>query len=138
MAKPTQTTAPKLKKQKSLRIMLSIAGTISLAFGTVGIFFPILPTTPFLLVAAACYVRSSERMYNWLIHNRWFGEYIKNYQEGKGIPLKTKVLAISILWTSILISAIFFLSEIWMAQVFLLFIAVAVSVHLIRMPTFKK
>jgi len=138
MAKPAQTSAPKLKKQKTLRALLAVAGTISLAFGTVGIFFPILPTTPFLLVAAACYVRSSERMYNWLIHNRWFGEYIKNYQEGKGIPLKTKVFAVSILWISILVSVVFFLCEIWMAQIFLLFIAVAVSVHIIRLPTFRK
>ena len=138
MAKPAHASAPKLKRQKTLRILLAVAGTISLAFGAVGIFLPILPTTPFLLLTAACYLRSSERMYNWLINNRWFGEYIKNYQEGKGIPLKTKVFAISLLWASILVSAIFFLSEILIAQIFLLFIAVSISVHLMRLPTFKR
>jgi uncharacterized membrane protein YbaN (DUF454 family) len=114
------------------------AGTISLALGTIGLFFPILPTTPFLLISAACYVRSSERMYNWLIKNRWFGNYIRNYQEGKGIPLKTKIFAISILWATILYSSFFILNEILIAQIVLLCVAVGVSVHLLRLPTFKK
>ena len=98
MSQSTQASSPKLKKQKALRILLIITGTISLGLGAVGIFFPLLPTTPFLLISAACYLRGSERMYNWLLKNRWFGEYIKNYQEGRGIPLKTKILAISVLW----------------------------------------
>lgn len=138
MSKPAQAPAAKLKKQKILRILLMIAGTVSLALGTVGLFLPILPTTPFLLVSAACYVRSSERMYNWLIRNRWFGEYIRNYQEGKGIPLKTKIFAISILWVTILYSSFFILNEILVAQIVLLCVAVGVSVHLLRLPTFKK
>jgi uncharacterized membrane protein YbaN (DUF454 family) len=138
MSKPVQASAPKLKKQKSIRILLMIAGTISLALGTIGLFFPILPTTPFLLVSAACYMRSSERMYNWLLNNRWFGEYIRNYQEGKGIPLKTKIFAISVLWATILFSSFFIMKEILIAQIVLLIVAVVVSVHLLRLPTFKK
>ncbi|MGD6933877.1 MAG: YbaN family protein [Candidatus Bathyarchaeia archaeon] len=138
MSNPTQTSDSKIKKRRGLRVLLMIAGTISLALGTVGLFLPILPTTPFLLVAAACYMRSSERMYNWLLKNRWFGEYLRNYQEGRGIPLKTKIFAISILWITILFSTFFFLSEILAMQIVLILIATVVSVHLIRLPTFKK
>ncbi len=138
MSNPTPTTAPKIKKQKSLRILLMIAGTISLGLGAVGIFLPILPTTPFLLVAAACYLRSSERMYNWLLKNRWFGEYLQNYQEGKGIPMKSKIFVITLLWASILYSSLFIVDEILVVQVALLLVAVGVSVHLMRLPTLHK
>jgi uncharacterized membrane protein YbaN (DUF454 family) len=126
------------KKQRVVRALLLVAGTISLALGAVGIFLPILPTTPFLLVAAACYLRSSERMHKWLINNRWFGEYIKNYQAGKGIPMKTKIVALTILWATILYSTFFIVDEILVAQLVLVVIACGVTVHLMRLPTFKK
>lgn len=132
-------TSPlKVKKQRVIRALLMVAGTICLALGAIGIFLPILPTTPFLLLSAACYMRSSERLHKWLINNRWFGEYIKNYQSGRGIPMKTKIIALSFLWVAILYSTFFVVDEILIAQVVLLLIATGVSVHLIRMPTFKK
>jgi uncharacterized membrane protein YbaN (DUF454 family) len=136
----TQPQAPpsKIKKQRVVRALLIVAGTICLALGAIGIFLPILPTTPFLLLSAACYMRSSERLHNWLINNRWFGEYIKNYQSGKGIPLKTKIIALSFLWIAILYSTFFVVNEIIFAQIALLIIAAGVSLHLIRLPTFKK
>lgn len=126
------------RKQKIFRTALFIVGTFSLALGTVGIFLPILPTTPFLLLSAACYLRSSERMHKWLLNNRWFGKYIRNYQEGKGIPLKTKVLAMIVLWVAILYSAFIFLDEILIAQIVLLAIALGVSIHLVRLPNLKR
>jgi uncharacterized membrane protein YbaN (DUF454 family) len=126
------------KRQRILKPILLVAGTIFLVLGAIGIFLPILPTTPFLLLSAACYVRSSERMYNWLIGNKWCGKYIKNYREGKGIPLKTKILAITILWVGILYSAIMVVHEVFIAQFALLIIAVGVSIHIIRLPTCKK
>jgi len=128
----------KVKKQRLLRWLLLAGGTVSLALGTVGIFLPILPTTPFLLLAAACYMRSSERMYKWVIGNRWFGEYIKNYQAGRGIPMKTKLMALTVLWAAILYSTFFVVNEILVAQVVLLAIALGVSIHLVRLPTFRK
>ncbi len=132
-----QIPVSKTKKQRVIRAFLLVAGTISLVFGAIGIVVPILPTTPFLLLAAACYLRSSERMHKWLLGNRWFGEYIRNYQEGKGIPLKTKIVAISFLWVTIICSAFLILDEILIAQVVLLLIALGVSVHIVRLPTFK-
>ena len=126
------------RKQKLIRALLLIGGTISLSLGAIGIFLPILPTTPFLLIAAACYLRSSERMHKWLLNNKWFGEYIRNYQEGRGIPLKTKIVTITVLWVAMLYSAFIVLDEVFVAQVVLLGIALGVSIHLVRLPTFKK
>lgn len=132
-----QTQASTSKKQQVKKTLLVLAGTICLALGAIGIVLPILPTTPFLLLAAACYLRSSERMHKWLLSNRWCGEYLKNYQQGKGVPLKTKIAALTILWVTILYSIFFIVHAILIAQIVLLVVAVGVSVHLIRMPTFK-
>lgn len=137
----TMTNAPpsasKIKKHRALRILLIIAGTISLILGAIGIFIPLLPATPFLLLSAACYMRSSERMLNWLLNNRWCGSYIRNYREGKGIPLKTKILAISVLWITIGYSSFFIVHDFLIAQVAMIAIAAAVSIHLIKTPTYR-
>jgi uncharacterized membrane protein YbaN (DUF454 family) len=76
-------------------------------------------------------------MHKWLLNNRWFGNYIRNYQEGKGIPMKTKVLAITVLWIAILYSAFIALDEILITQIALLAIALGVSIHLVRLPNLK-
>ena len=138
MINQTQPPTSKLKKQRIVRVLLMVAGTICLALGAIGIFLPILPTTPFLLLAAACYMRSSERLHKWLINNRWFGEYIKNYQAGRGIPKKTKIVALVFMWITILYSTFFVVDEFLIAQIVLLIVAAGVSVHLIRLPNFKK
>ena len=117
--------------------MLLAAGVASLALGFVGVVVPILPTTPFLLLAAACFLRSSERMLNWLLNNRWCGSYLRNYREGKGIPLKTKILAISVLWITIGYSSFFIVHDFLIAQVAMIAIAAAVSIHLIKTPTYR-
>jgi uncharacterized protein len=85
-----QAPIKRTRKQKIVRALLLAVGTISLALGAIGIFLPILPTTPFLLLSAACYMRSSERMHKWLLSKRWFGAYIRNYQEAKGYLRKQK------------------------------------------------
>jgi len=120
-----------------LKWILMSAGTIFLGLGLLGVFLPILPTTPFLLLAAACYARSSKRIYDWLIQNKWFGSYIKNYQEGKGIPLKVKILTISILWVTILLSAFSILQIFWV-KILLIIIAFGVTIHILTMKTCKK
>ncbi len=117
----------------TVKIFLIIIGTLALVLGVIGIFLPLLPTTPFLLLAAACYFKASPRLYGWLINNKYLGTYIKNYREGKGIPLKTKILAISVLWITITLSAINIGSL--QVRVFLAVIAICVTVHLVRMKT---
>lgn len=89
------------------RIFLIAIGSLALGLGILGIFLPLLPTTPLLLLAAACYIRSSKRLYNWLITNKRFGPYIRNYREGNGIPLKAKVVGVTLLWISMLFTVIF-------------------------------
>src|SRR5512137_972615 len=81
-----------------LRWFLIISGLIAVGVGTVGIFVPLLPTTPFYLLAAACFFRSSDRLYNWLIGNRWCGPYIRNYREHRAIPRHAKIIALILLW----------------------------------------
>jgi uncharacterized protein len=127
----------KTKRHRVTRALLIVAGSLCVALGAVGIFIPILPTTPFLLLAAACYCRSSDRLYQWLMGNRWFGTYIRNYREGKGLSIKTKIIALTVLWVSISYSALFWI-DILILQVVLLAVAVGVSTHIIRLPTFRK
>ena len=119
-----------------LRYLLIIFGTVFLIVGIIGIFLPLLPTTPFLLLAAACYARSSQKFYNYLLNNKWFGSYIKNYQEGKGIPLKTKIFTILLLWISIIISII--LINIYWVALLLPLIALVVTIHVLTIKTYKK
>lgn len=125
----TEDNRPKSGRIK--RGFFILAGTIFLALGAVGIVLPILPTTPFLLLAAASYYKGSERMHRWMLNNRWFGTYIRNYKEGKGISLRAKVFTLSLLWVVTGYSALFVVNLI-LVQMILLIIAVGVSIHVIR------
>ncbi len=122
---------------KLIRGILIIAGTFFLGFGIIGIFLPLLPTTPFLLLAAACYARSSKRIYNWLLNNKWFGNYIKNYRERKAVLLKIKVLSISFLWIAIGYSVIFVVN-ILLGKIILILIATGVTIHILSIKTLKQ
>jgi hypothetical protein len=123
--------------EKLKRKLLIVAGTISSAIGIVGIFVPILPTTPFLLLAAACYLRSSRKFYHWLLNNRFFGAYVRSYLQGRGMPLKIKVLTILLLWVTIACSSIFAVQAL-IIRVILLLIAIGVTVHIILIKTTHK
>ena len=114
--------------------ILVFSGTLFLIIGIIGIFIPLLPTTPFLLLAAACYIRGSKKFYNWLIKNKWFGKYIKNYQEGRGVPLKVKIISIVVLWLTIIFSTIIIVSNI-IIQIILFVIAISVTLHIITIKT---
>ena len=115
----------KIKKR-----LIFIGGFISLILGIIGLVIPILPTTPFLLLASAAFAKSSERFNNWLLNNKILGAYIKNYREGKGLPLKIKAITLSLLWITIIISIIFLMHLFWV-QVVLICIAIVVSIHII-------
>ena len=128
---------PAANQKTSLKQALLItAGTICVVLAIFGIVLPVLPTTPFLLLAAICYERSSPRFHSWLLTNRWFGSYIKNYREGKGIPLRQKVITLAILWATI-VAGIVFAQLNWWISLLLLGIAVGVTIHLARIKTAK-
>ena len=122
---------------KPIRILLITLGILSLVFGIIGIFLPVWPTTPFLLVSAACFARGSKRFYDWLLNNPLFGEYIRNYREGKGVEKKHRRIALVTLWGTILISSIFFV-ESWWIRAGLGVVAVVVTWHLFKLPTYEK
>ena len=114
-----------------------VAGTISLGLGAAGVFLPILPTTPFLLLSAACYYQGSERMHRWLLNNKLFGSYIRNYKEGKGISKIAKILTLFLLWITIGYSAFFMVGS-YVVQLILFAVAIAVTVHVATLPTLRK
>lgn len=123
------------RKEKELRkpvkILLITAGTILIVISIFGIFIPVLPTTPFLLLSAALFAKSSQRFYDWLVNNRILGRYIKNYREGKGIPLKAKIVAITLLWITIGYTTIFAIDILWL-RIILSIIAIGVTIHIAR------
>jgi uncharacterized membrane protein YbaN (DUF454 family) len=119
-----------------LRYVLLAIGWLSVALGVLGIFLPVLPTTPFLLLAAACFARSSPRFYHWLVGHPRLGPWIRDYLEGNGIPLKGKVYAIGLMWTSILFSC--YLVPMPWARGFMLTSAVLVTLYILRQKTLRK
>jgi hypothetical protein len=122
---------------KWFRLLLAIAGTVFVGLGVIGIFIPILPTTPFLLLAAACYARSSPRFYHWLLNNRWFGAYIDNYRQKRGMPLKIKMMTVALLWLTIGVSAAFAVQSLTV-RIILVLIAAGVSIHILSIKTLKE
>ncbi len=127
----------KNKKGELRRYLLIIIGTFFLGLGIIGIFLPLLPTTPFLLLAAACYTRSSKIFYSWLLTNKWFGNYIRNYRKRKGVPFKIKILSICFLWIAIGYSAIYVV-HILLGRVILILIAIGVTIHILSIQTLKR
>lgn len=116
-----------------LRYALLTLGWLSVVLGVIGIFLPVLPTTPFLLLAAACFMRSSKRFYDWLVNHPRLGPWIRDYLEGEGIPRKAKVYAISLMWLSIGFSC--WLVPLLWARLFMLTSAVLVSLYILRQKT---
>jgi uncharacterized membrane protein YbaN (DUF454 family) len=118
------------------RIYIAL-GFFFVGLGTAGIFLPLLPATPFLLLAAACFIRGSRRFYDWLLGHRLFGRYIKNYIEGRGLTPFAKISAIVLLWLTIGISALFF-TNLLPLRIVLAAIAIGVTIHLLTRKTYRK
>lgn len=112
------------------RSMWVVAGTVSMCIGAIGIVIPLLPTTPFLLLAAACYARGSERFLNWLLGNKVLGAYIRAYRAGTPITRSYRAGMILLLWATMAVTALLFLRE-WHYQLLLLVVGAAVTVHLL-------
>lgn len=119
------------------RTLFKIAGFCSLGAGFLGVFLPVLPTTPFLLLAAFCFARSSPGMNRWMLTNRMFGGYLRNYKAGRGIPLPVKITVLTVLWASILGTAMFIIDPLWL-KILLIAIATGVTIHLVRLKTMRR
>lgn len=116
------------------RHLLLAVGWTALGLAVVGIVVPVLPTVPFLLLAAACFLRSSERLHRWLVTHPLFGTHIADYLAGRGLRVRAKVTALAMLWVSILLSVILVVPLLW-ADAVMLAVAAAVSVYILRLPT---
>jgi len=127
----------KRTKNKLVKVLFVSIGIISLTLGIIGIFIPLLPTTPFLILSAALFLRSSERLYNWLLNHRILGTHLKNYMIDKSISRNTKISALLLLWITIL-SSVFLIIDKNIVKIVLLGIAMAVSIHILSFKTTKK
>jgi len=115
-----------------IRVLLFALGSLSLVLGVIGIFLPLLPTTPFLLLSAACFLRSSDRFYSWLVSHPVLSKYILAYLDGSGIPRKAKYYTLLTMWLTMSVSAL--IVPLWQVQVLLLCTAVLVSSYIWRLP----
>lgn len=116
------------------RIIYIILGSLFLILGAIGIFIPLLPTTPFWLLTCWFYVRSSETLYNRAMNNRYFGSYIRNYMVDKAIPLRSKIISVSIMWLSAILTSLF-LAEYLVVKILLILISIGVTWHILSFPT---
>jgi uncharacterized membrane protein YbaN (DUF454 family) len=116
------------------KVLLVIAGCICLGLGAVGVFLPLLPTTPFLLLAAACFLRSSDRLHTWLLNHPWFGSYIRNYREHRAITLRAKVVTLGLLWVTLGYSAVWVTDNTWI-RILLGVVGVCVTTHILALRT---
>ncbi len=120
-----------------IKYILAILGLISLLIGVLGIFIPLLPTTPFLLLSATLFMKSSTRLYNWLMNHKYLGKYIKNYLQYKVISKKTKISSISLLWIAITISIVLVVEKL-VFKILLLAIAIAITIHILSFKSNKE
>ncbi len=123
------------KPTKLIRGLLLFAGFLALGAGILGIFLPLLPTTPLILLSAACFLRCSEKLYQWITKNKTFGAYIHNYLSSGVVPARSKPISIALVWICILLS-VYFTEKTWI-RIFLLIVACGVSLHLILLRTNK-
>jgi len=119
------------------RYFYLVSGILLVAIGVIGIFLPILPTTIFLILASACFVKGSPKANEWLRNHKILGQYLKNYQDKTGLSIKSKIINIVLLWSMILISAFLFVEELYI-RLILIGIAVGVTVHLLMVKTKKE
>ena len=120
-----------------MKILLIILGSISFALAVAGIFLPLLPTTPLLLLAAALYVRSSPSLYEWLMNHPRLGTYIRNFRENKAIPRRAKIVSVSMVWLTIGFCIIFVLEPLWL-RVAMTLLAIAISWHILSFATLEE
>jgi uncharacterized membrane protein YbaN (DUF454 family) len=119
-----------------LRIIVLACGWFFVFLAMLGALLPLIPTTPFLLIAAACFYRSSGKFYRWIMNNRYFGHYLQDYKAGMGIPLRIKITTLSFTWLSTILSSIFFIPWLWL-KILVVLISAAVTVHLLMIKTRK-
>ena len=132
-------TTSKLNKNKLVRLLFVFIGSIFVGLAVIGIFLPGLPTTPFLILAAYFYIRSSNKLYNWLINNKILGVYIKGYLSGKGMPLRAKIISLMLMWIFGSFAVLFGIPDsLFFVKIIVFIILLIGTIFLLRVKTFKK
>jgi hypothetical protein len=121
-------------ENRARKWFLLVAGILSTGLAILGIFLPLLPTVPLLLLAAACFARSSEPFYSWLLEHRHLGPLLQPYLKGAGIPRRAKIKAIALVWVTISASAVLLVPLLWV-RVLMFVVALTVTLYLCRLPT---
>ncbi|MBQ4525932.1 MAG: YbaN family protein [Bacteroidaceae bacterium] len=116
------------------RKLLILLGSLSLALGLLGIALPLLPTTPFLLLSATCYFHGSDRLYRWLMAHPTLGPYIRSFREDKAIPLRAKVVSVTMVWVTLLYCIFFVVNPLWL-RILLFLLAIGISWHILSFKT---
>ena len=125
-------------KKYVLKSILALLGLISLGLGIVGAFLPLLPTVPFVLLSAFLFARSSDRLHNWLITHKIFGQLIRDYHEDRGITIQGKIAAISMMWISNIISIAFIINNILWLQILMSIVTLSVTIYILQYKTKRK
>lgn len=120
-----------------MRVVYITLGSLSLLLGVLGIFLPLLPTTPFLLLTATLYCKASPKLYDWLLNHKYLGNYIRNFRENKAIPLKAKIISVSLIWITIGY-CIWQIAPYFWLKALLFLLALGISIHILSFRTLKK
>ena len=120
-----------------MKVICIILGYVALGLGVAGIILPLLPTTPFLLLAAALFFKGSPQLYEWLLNQKHLGPYIRNFREHKAIPLRAKIISLLLMWGTMLYCIFFLIPLVWV-KILLFLIAAGVTYHILSFKTLKK
>jgi hypothetical protein len=126
-----------IHKNPAVRWIFMISGFILIGIAVLGMFLPLLPTTIFLILAAWCFAKSSEKFHYWIHQNRWFGKYLSDYQTGRGMTLRSKISSILMLWVGIGISGLLLTDNMYV-RILLAAVAIGVTWHLVSIKTAEK
>ncbi len=116
--------------------LYAFIGILSVGMGVLGVILPLLPHTPFFLLAAYLFSKSSPKLHHWLLHNKWFGRYIRDYKEGRGIPLRTKIVTIAFALVSLTVS--FLLIDMTEIRWLLIVIAVTFTIYIAIKKSYRE
>lgn len=115
--RPTLTPSPVTGMARLQRSALVVAGVLALVLAALGVLLPGLPTTPFVLLAAACFAKASPRLHTWLLAHRWMGPMVRDWEANRSLPLKAKCLAIGMMSLMVSVSAWHLSARPWLAAV---------------------
>jgi len=127
---------PKINKNKSIRLLWVLFGSISVCMGVIGIFVPGWPTTIFLIIASYFYIRSSDKLHDWLLNNKILGIYLKNYYSDEGMPVKAKIFSIAMMWVFGLLSIFLWIpSNLIIIKILVFILLIIGSIFILRVKS---